>query len=215
MNSVTVSIKVIDLFFDRPAVLRRMDAATVKALSKAGAFVRTAARSKLRRRKRVSLPGESPSVHSKDPVANLKFILFGFDGKHSVVIGPVGLNQRQYINGQLRAGAVANLMEFGGRAGIREVLENLIPPAAKKKRGQVRPKLSDAQIAAIVRKRQQNPQGFRAGNKWVRVGKRPPLPGQPVRVRLASYAPRPFMKPALDQEQDKFPQLWARSISAA
>jgi hypothetical protein len=214
MNNITLSIKVVELFFDRPAVLNRMDAASAKALAKAGAFVRRAARSRLRRRKRVSLPGESPSVHSKDPIANLKFILFAFDGRQSVVIGPVGLNQRQYLDGQLLAGTVPNLMEFGGRAGIREKLENLIPPRAKKRRGQVKRKLTEVQIAAIIRKKQQTTPSYQPGEKWVRMGRHKPLPGQPVRIRLAVYAPRPFMAPALKQEEDKFPSLWARSIAA-
>ncbi len=214
MNSITLSLKVVDQFFDRPAVLRKMDAANAKALSKAGAFVRRAARSKLRRRKRTSLPGESPSVHSKDPITNLKFILFAFDGRQSVVIGPVGLNQRQYLQGKLLAGTVPNLMEFGGRAGIREQLENLIPPTKRKRRSQVRRPLTPAQLAAIARKRQQTTPAYRAGTKWIPLGRRKPLPGQPVRVRLANYAPRPFMQPALAQERDKFPQLWARSIAA-
>lgn len=172
---ITVSLKIVDLFFDTPAVERRLDRANRSSLSKAGAFVRRAAISRLRRRKRASRPGESPSVHSTDPVANLRFILFGFDGRDSVIIGPVGLNQKQYLNGRLSGGTVPNLMEFGGRAGIREKL---------------------------------------AGKTWVPRGRRRPRPGQPTRVRLATYAPRPFMKPALEAEADKFPTLWARSISA-
>lgn len=172
---VTVSLKIVDLFFDNPAVMQRMDAATNRALSKAGSFVRRAAMSRLRRRKRYSLPGESPSVHSTDPVANLRFILFGFDGRDSVIVGPVGLNQKQYLNGKLSGGTVPNLMEFGGRAGIREKL---------------------------------------VGTTWMPRGKRAPRPNQPTRVRLASYAPRPFMGPALEAEKDKFPTLWSRSVSA-
>jgi hypothetical protein len=172
---VTVTMKVVDLFFDRPAVTRRLDVANRKALSQGGAFIRRAAISRLRRRKRYSLPGESPSVHSSDPVANLRFILFGFDGRDSVIIGPVGLNQKQYINGKISGGTVPNLMEFGGRAGIREKL---------------------------------------VGKSWMPRGRRAPRPGQPTRIRLATYAPRPFMGPAMTAEQDKFPQLWARSISA-
>ncbi len=36
----TVSMKIVDAFFDRPAVLDRMDRATARSLPKAGAFVR-------------------------------------------------------------------------------------------------------------------------------------------------------------------------------
>ena len=107
---ITVTMKVVDLFFDNPAIIRRLDVANRRALSKAGAFVRRAAISRLRRRKRPSLPGESPSVHSTDPIANLRFILFGFDGRDSVIIGPVGLNQKQYLNGKL-----SSVVDFAGR----------------------------------------------------------------------------------------------------
>ena len=47
---ITVSMKVVNLFFDRPAVIRRLDVANHRALSKAGAYVRRAAMSRLRRR---------------------------------------------------------------------------------------------------------------------------------------------------------------------
>jgi hypothetical protein len=171
----TVSMKIVDAFFDRPAVLDRMDRATARSLAKAGAFVRRRAISRLRRRKRYSRPGESPSIRSTDRVANLRNILFGFDGRYSVLVGPVGLNQRQYVAGRITAGTVPATLEFGGQVGIREKL---------------------------------------VGRTWLPVGRRRPRPGQPTRVRMANYAPRPFMGPALEAERDKFPNLWARSISA-
>jgi hypothetical protein len=101
----TVSLKIVDAFFDRPAVLDRMDPRNgPRALAKAGAFVRRRAISRLRRRKRYSRPGESPSIRSTDRVANLRNILFGFDGRYTVVIGPVGLNQKQYVAGRIDGG---------------------------------------------------------------------------------------------------------------
>jgi hypothetical protein len=118
----TVSMKIVDAFFDRPAVLNRMDRATARSLAKAGAFVRRRAISRLRRRKRYSRPGESPSIHSTDRVANLRNILFGFDGRYTVVVGPVGLNQKQYVAGRITAGTVPATLEFGGQVGIREKL---------------------------------------------------------------------------------------------
>ncbi len=172
---LTVSMKIVDAFFDRPAVLNRMDRATARSLAKAGAFVRRRAISRLRRRKRYSRPGESPSIHSTDRVANLRNILFGFDGRYTVVVGPVGLNQKQYVAGRITAGTVPATLEFGGQVGIREKL---------------------------------------VGRRWMPVGRRRPRPGQPTRVRMANYAPRPFMGPALEAERDKFPELWARSVSA-
>jgi hypothetical protein len=173
--SFTVSLKIVDAFFDRPAVLNRMERATARSLAKAGAFVRRRAISRLRRRKRYSRPGESPSIHSTDRLATLKRILFGFDGRYTVVVGPVGLNQKQYVAGRITAGTVPATLEFGGQVGIREKL---------------------------------------VGRKWLPIGRRRPRTGQPTRVRMATYAPRPYMGPALEAERDKFPQLWARSISA-
>lgn len=76
-------------FFDSAAVARSVDAATRRVLSKFGAFVRTRARTSIRRRKGVSPPGGPPYSH----VGLLKqFLFFSYDtGSRSVVIGPARL----------------------------------------------------------------------------------------------------------------------------
>jgi hypothetical protein len=101
-----------NFFFDRPAVQNAMDAATRKVLAQFGAFVRTRARSSMRRRKKISEPGQPPSAHD----GKLKqLIFFAFDpGAKSVVIGPALLNG---ANGEVPA-----LLEYGGtvsRNGVR------------------------------------------------------------------------------------------------
>lgn len=122
--SFGVTYKVKDSFFDRKAIQDELGKTYARALSKAGAFIRTTARRSMRRRKRASEPGTPPSVHSRNAVANLRNILFAYDRRRqSVVIGPVLLNQKQSLNGQLLAGTVPQLHEFGGTAGIREKLE--------------------------------------------------------------------------------------------
>jgi hypothetical protein len=74
-------------FFDREAVIKAMDRATRKALSKAGAFVRTRARSSVRKRKAVSEPGSPPSDHGG---ALKRLLFFAWDAQsRSVVVGPV------------------------------------------------------------------------------------------------------------------------------
>ena len=96
-------------FFDSAKVLRAVDRANRKNLSKAGAFVRTRARSSLRRRKKVSVAGQPPSVHSRDTFATLKNILFGYDERtRGVVVGPVAVNGNK--------DRVPELMEKGGHA---------------------------------------------------------------------------------------------------
>jgi hypothetical protein len=89
--------------------------ANAKNLSRAGSFIRTSARSSLRRRKRSSPPGEPPSVHSRDRVATLKNIWFVFDpGARSVVVGPLKLSGSRLEGGD-RA-TVPALHELGGSA---------------------------------------------------------------------------------------------------
>jgi hypothetical protein len=185
--SFTVNYKLKDFFFDRSVVERSLDTATKKNLSQAGRFVRTRARTSMKRRKnRVnkktgkeisSPPGRPPFAWSEDPVATLKNILFAYDpSRQSVIVGPVGLNQKQYLGGQLRAGTVPELHEFGGRMGFREK---------------------------------------RVGKTWRSIGRRKPRPGQPTRVRTAVYPARPYMGPALEAEAPKFPDLWHNSVRAA
>ena len=116
----TVSFQSKQMFFDRQAVIDAVGKANARNLSKAGAFVRRAARSSLRRRKRVSLPGTPPSVHSRDPVASLKNIWFVFDPvSRSVVVGPLKLNGPVRLRGSNRT-TVPALHELGGVAVIRE-----------------------------------------------------------------------------------------------
>lgn len=97
-----------DMFFDRLGVIAALDRASVKTLSKFGAFVRTNARRRIRKRKKSSTPGNAPHSH----VGLLRErIFFGYDaGSRSVVIGP------QLIGSSRRRGnqTVPALLEFGG-----------------------------------------------------------------------------------------------------
>lgn len=78
-------------FFDRESVIAAAGAAQVRVLSKFGAFVRTRAKSSIRKRKKSSKPGQPPSSH----LGLLKqFIFFSYDREaESVVIGPALINR--------------------------------------------------------------------------------------------------------------------------
>lgn len=167
-----VTYKVKNAFFDRKAVAAEIGAKSAKALSKFGGYVRKTAQRSMRRRKKPSEPGQPPSTHSRDAVASLRNILYALDRNSPlgrVVVGPVLLNQKQYIGGVLTSGTVPQLHEFGGRAGIREKL---------------------------------------VGREWRPRGKFKPRPGQPQRVRQATFPARPFMFPALEAVSPKFPELF-------
>lgn len=96
------------MFFDAPKVVAAVDAATRKVLSKFGAFVRTAAKSSIRKRKRASAPGSPPSSHTG---LLKKFIYFGYDtAARSVVIGPV----------RLASGDTPERLEYGGAVTLKK-----------------------------------------------------------------------------------------------
>lgn len=101
-----IDMRIKTMFFDRPKVQRTMDAAQRRSLSRAGAFIRTRARTSMRRRKWTSKPGRPPHAHD----GSLRWlILFGYDRAHnSVVVGPVGFAKSK----------VPRVLEFGGRARI-------------------------------------------------------------------------------------------------
>jgi len=101
----TVSL---DMFFDTDRVKRAADTATRTVLSKAGAFIRTAAKSSIRKRKAISAPGQPPSSHTG---LLKRFIFFGYDaGRKTVVVGPMRLNQK--------IGAAPEALEHGGASTV-------------------------------------------------------------------------------------------------
>ena len=101
-----IGFEIKQLFFDRQAVISRVDPATRKVLSKFGAFVRRTAKGSIRNRKAAAPPGSPPSSHTG---LLKKFIFFGYDPqRESVVIGPTRLDRR----GQ---GEAPSLLEHGGQ----------------------------------------------------------------------------------------------------
>jgi len=96
------------MFFDRDKVRRRTDTGTRRVFSKFGAFVRRAARSSIRKRKRISSPGRPPSSHTG---LLKKLIYFGYErARKSVVIGPMRLGAK--------AGEAPAALEYGGASTI-------------------------------------------------------------------------------------------------
>ena len=127
------------MFFDRQAVIDVVGRANAKNLSRAGSFIRRSARSSLRRRKRVSEPGQPPSVHTQDRVATLKNIWFVFERRRaSVVVGPLLLNGST-LRGSNRS-TVPELHELGGSA----VLESRKKKRRRRARYAARPFMGPA-----------------------------------------------------------------------
>lgn len=126
-------------FFDAPRVLAATTKAERSVMSRQGAFIKRRVRTDILRRTQskgrrlvergldgrfkrgrqvVSRPGQPPIIRSRDKVANLRNILFAYNpARHTVVIGPVGLNQR--LRGS-SAQTVPELLEKGGTASIAQ-----------------------------------------------------------------------------------------------
>lgn len=113
-----------DQFFDRRIIDNQLMRREKFKLWRIGSFLRTRARSMLRRRKKVSKPGQSPSVRAPSgSFATLKNILYYYDPeRRSVIVGP------RFLNGTAPKGSnavsVPQLLEFGG---VQEIEEYISP----------------------------------------------------------------------------------------
>lgn len=192
-----------ELFFDRRAIRRKTDRATRRVLSRFGSFVRQAARRSIRKRKKASEPGRPPSSHA----GHLRrFIFFGYEPeKRNVVIGPSALSGPGM-------GEAPEVLEYGGTAAGRkartlsaaEFLEHGFGPVAvghpngrieKTERGVQRVTRAPIRTSRQARRAARIHNGLGIGG----------------RKRL-KVAPRPFMRPAFEQQTPQLPSLWRDSI---
>lgn len=217
----TVDYTIKRFFLDRQKIEDRALKATVKALGKAGAFLRqTARRDFLRRRKTTAAAGQSPSVHSKDNVATLRNILFGVDASRlSMIVGPVGLHAKSVEGGRLVAGAVPGVLEFGKSIGILEkfrpfTMEGAIRAFGPRAQSYVEQYslFPERAARAIYRGDFAHRVDRELGGIWVPVSRRR-RDRVLTRVRTAQYAKHPFMGPALHKEREKLPGLWKATVS--
>ena len=110
-----INMRIKDMFFDRHVVMAAVDNAKRKVLSKAGAFIRTAAKTSIRKRKGSAPPGAPPHSHEG---SLRRLILFGYDKPNdSVVVGPVGFKKREAPSVLEYGGDTVVLRRVGGRGG--------------------------------------------------------------------------------------------------
>lgn len=116
-----IDFRIKQLFFDRQRVIGAAAKATLRVLSKFGAYVRTSMRSSIRsggKKNKVSIAGAPPRSH----VGLLKDgIFFGYDeASKTVVIGPVLVSAKGRANGKtvpqtLEEGGVITIVSKNGR----------------------------------------------------------------------------------------------------
>lgn len=174
------------MFFNTEAVKRSIGAATQKALSRQGAYIRQRMKGSLRYRKKASKSPDPPSVHRTEsfrrtttnrktgvqtvratsPLKELVF--FAYDpATRSVVVGPAKFGSSP--------GVVPPTLEKGGPAAFIEQLP-------KEKKG---PKASPRQAETFRR--------------LVKEGRIIVEPG-PLKIKTYRMAPRPFVRPAGEAE---------------
>jgi hypothetical protein len=94
------------MFFNQKLVKNAADRATLRVLSRFGAYVRRTARRSIRKRKRAARSGQPPSSHTG---LLKRFIFFVYDRtKRSVIVGPARLGGK--------VGAAPEALEYGGRS---------------------------------------------------------------------------------------------------
>jgi hypothetical protein len=123
-------------FFDSPKIMRSVDTATRRALSKFAAFVRTRARTSLKYGDKPSAPVSPPTIHKTmvrtktskktgvtktQSVSPLReFIFFAYEAaRQSVVIGPAKLNKIGDAPKALEYGGTSMIMDHGKTVSIR------------------------------------------------------------------------------------------------
>ena len=110
-----ITMRIKDMFFDRHVVIAAVDNAKRKVLSKAGAFIRTAAKTSIRKRKGSAPPGAPPHSHEG---SLRRLILFGYDKPNdSVIVGPVGFKKSEAPSVLEYGGETVVLRRVGGRGG--------------------------------------------------------------------------------------------------
>jgi hypothetical protein len=111
---VELTFQMTRLFVDRPAIKAAIQKGEKQAMVKQLAFIRRRAISRqvLRRRKRVSKPGEPPSIHTSGPISLKKIFFVYFPMNHTGIVGPVKFNRRHPAT--QHATALPGTLEHGG-----------------------------------------------------------------------------------------------------
>jgi hypothetical protein len=197
-----IDVRMKQLFFDSKKVRRAVDRTTRRVLSRFGAFVRRAARSSIRKRKRVSEPGNPPSSHTG---LLRRFIWFAYEpDKRSVIIGPARLTGDAM-------GEAPEALEYGGkiekqarRISASDFLDwGYGPIRVGGPGGRLTPTETGKQLVtrAPITTRRQARRASRIHNSLGIGG-----------YAKTQISPRPYMRPAFAKERPKLPGMWKNSI---
>ena len=203
-------------FFDRDAVMSKVDAASRTTLAKSGARLRLIAQRSMRyvneskktdKPRRVSSPGQPPLAVRQHPFIR-KFLYFSYDAAtKSVIVGPAGFGQSDPASG---------IMEHGGTAKIRnrrrmmrriggsgEIGIGLFDKNASRSTTLVPNTLLGTAPVTYAR--------LTTRAQAARANRLNEMLYGPA-VKRVTVTARPFMGPALVKESEKMAALWANSV---
>lgn len=171
-------------FFDRAKVLDKVDKATVRNLSKAGAYIRRTAKGLIRKvgkKGNASKPGTPPK--SRTGVLRDRIVFIYDDARRSVVVGPAGINQTyKQGDGKPTKGTVPEVLEYGGEINVLEYFADT----------------KDGDGAWLPAKS---------------VGyNRNVLKGKQTRLRVVKIEARPYMGPAYQKNEKVVADFWRDSV---
>ncbi len=199
-QSIDMVIRLREMFFDRQAVIEAVGQANARVLSKAGAFIQRRAKSSIRKRKRVSDPGQPPSSH----VGTLRnLIYFSFDPPtRSVVVGPTPLGS---------TGIVPPVLEYGGQAPRRRN-----PRRRQRELGGAGEIRTDGPASRTTKKNRDGKlvtyARLQTTDQVDRANRLNEELYGPEFVGGNRIEARPYMGPALQKEMPSLPALWAGSV---
>lgn len=212
---MSAKVKIVDSTSD---VRRAMRRATFKNLGHAGASLRLAARRLIRTRQTSSEPGTPPNTR-KGALRNS--ILYAVEGDHTVVIGPAahlisdvarvhehgGTQRPRSLRGKTREQLLASGTNWELHVGGHGPIGN--------DQGTVYIRFTTpAQVArSLAYIESATPDNFGNTRKARRQAEKRRLRAAvAAQGGIATYPARPFMGPALQQNRDRLPALWANSV---
>jgi len=195
-------------FFDSREVIDRVDRATRGVFSKFGAYVRTAARRSIRKRRKSSAPGRPPSSHTG---LLKRFIFFSYDsGARSVVIGPERLSGRN-------RGEAPGILEYGGGLrGVKNTRRRLrhVGDSGEIAIGGPRSAATKSVVDWKGRRRRVTYARLATSLQAARANRLNEELYGPARFSAARVEERPYMGPAFQKELPGLPGMWQDSVKA-
>lgn len=142
------------MFFDRQAIITRLNRAQHRVWNRVGALTRKIAKGSIRQIGKKGKPSVSPNPPKSVTGILKKFLFYGYDAfSQTVVIGPVKLNQLSFDGyGKPSAGTIPQVLEEGGRITIIEV-QNPRTMKWQRKDHRYRRTMHGGQAAWLTRKR--------------------------------------------------------------